>query len=62
MLAALFCGVVGLWVPGALGLGLDVIPDFLTNNLPIAAVVILVITKLVLTGPRLRHAGDRYRL
>ena len=49
MLAALFCGVVGLWVPGALGLGLDVIPDFLTNNLPIAAVVILVITKLVLT-------------
>ena len=49
ILAALFCGLVGLWVPGALGLGIDVIPDFLNNNLPLAAVVILVITKLVLT-------------
>jgi len=49
ILAALFCGLVGLWVPRALGLGLDVIPDFLSNNLPIAAVIILVITKLVLT-------------
>jgi CIC family chloride channel protein len=49
ILAALFCGLVGLWVPGALGLGLDVIPDFLGNNLPVATVIILVITKLMLT-------------
>tara|TARA_Y100001960_G_C14766321_1_gene877169 strand:- start:643 stop:1893 length:1251 start_codon:yes stop_codon:yes gene_type:complete len=48
-LGAIFCGLMGLWVPGALGLGLDVIPDFLGNNLPVATVVILVTTKLVLT-------------
>lgn len=49
ILAAIVCGVVGVWVPGALGLGLDVIPDLLHNNLAVTTIVILVISKLFLT-------------
>ena len=47
ILAAIVCGVVGIWFPGALGL--DVIPDLLHNNLTVTTIVILVITKLPLT-------------
>ena len=49
ILAALLCAFVGLWVPGALGLGIEVIQDFLSNSLPAAAVLILIVAKLVLT-------------
>ena len=49
ILAALLCAFVGLWVPGALGLGIDVVQDFLSNSLPVAAVLILIVAKLVLT-------------
>jgi len=49
ILAALLCAFVGLWVPGALGLGIDVVQDFLSNSLPAAAVLILIAAKLVLT-------------
>ena len=51
ILAAIVCGVVGIWFPGelGLGLGLDVIPDLLHNNLAVTTIVILVITKLLLT-------------
>ncbi len=49
ILAALLCAFVGLWVPGALGLGIDVVRDFLSNSLPVAAVLILIVAKLVLT-------------
>lgn len=49
ILAALLCACVGLWVPGALGLGIEVIQDFLSNSLPAAAVLILIVAKLVLT-------------
>lgn len=49
ILAALLCAFVGLWVPGALGLGIEVIQDFLSNSLPAAAVLILIAAKLVLT-------------
>ena len=49
ILAALLCALVGLWVPGALGLGIDVVQDFLSNSLPVAAVLILIVAKLVLT-------------
>ena len=49
ILAALLCACVGLWVPGALGLGIDVVQDFLSDSLPAAAVLILIAAKLVLT-------------
>ncbi|MED5249215.1 MAG: chloride channel protein [Pseudomonadota bacterium] len=49
IVAALLCALVGLWVPGALGLGIDVVQDFLSNSLPVAAVLILIAAKLVLT-------------
>ena len=49
ILAALLCALVGLWVPGALGLGIEVIQDFLSNSLSVAAVLILIVAKLVLT-------------
>jgi len=49
ILAALLCAFIGFWVPGALGLGIDVVRDFLSNSLPMAAVLILIVTKLVLT-------------
>jgi len=49
ILAALLCAFVGFWVPGALGLGIDVVRDFLSNSLPVVAVLILIVTKLVLT-------------
>ena len=49
IVAALLCACVGLWVPGALGLGIDVVQDFLSNSLPVAAVLILIVAKLVLT-------------
>ena len=49
IVAALLCALVGLWVPGALGLGIDVVQDFLSNSLPVAAVLILIVAKLVLT-------------
>jgi len=49
ILAALLCALVGLWVPGALGLGIEVIQDFLSNSLSVAAVLILIAAKLVLT-------------
>ena len=49
ILAALLCAFVGLWVPGALGLGIDAVQDFLSNSLPAAAVLILIAAKLVLT-------------
>lgn len=49
ILAALLCAFVGLWVPGALGLGIDVVQDFLSDSLPAAAVLILIAAKLVLT-------------
>ena len=49
ILAALLCAFVGLWVPGALGLGIDVVQDFLSDSLPAAAVLILIVAKLVLT-------------
>lgn len=49
ILAALLCACVGLWVPGALGLGIDVVQNFLSDSLPAAAVLILIAAKLVLT-------------
>ena len=49
IVAALLCACVGLWVPGALGLGIEVIQDFLSNSLSVAAVLILIAAKLVLT-------------
>ena len=49
ILAALLCACLGLWVPGALGLGIDVVQDFLSDSLPAAAVLILIAAKLVLT-------------
>ena len=49
ILAALLCALVGLWVPGALGLGIDVVQDFLSDSLPAATVLILIAAKLVLT-------------
>ena len=49
ILAAFLCALVGLWVPGALGLGIDVVQDFLSDSLPAAAVLILIAAKLVLT-------------
>ena len=49
ILAALLCAFVGLWVPGALGLGIEVVQDFLSDRLPAAAVLILIAAKLVLT-------------
>ena len=49
ILAALLCACVGLWVPGALGLGIDVVQDFLSDSLPAAAVLILIAAKLVLS-------------
>ena len=49
IVAALLCALVGLWVAGALGLGIDVVQDFLSNSLPVAAVLILIAAKLVLT-------------
>ena len=49
ILAALLCACLGLWVPGALGLGIDVVQNFLSDSLPAAAVLILIAAKLVLT-------------
>ena len=60
IVAVLLCAFVGFWVPDALGLGLDVVQDFLSNSLPMAAVLILVVTKLMLTVACVRtglHGG-----
>ncbi|MBT3705839.1 MAG: chloride channel protein [Proteobacteria bacterium] len=47
--AALFCGLLGILVPGALGLGIDVIADLLHDNVAITAVVVLVLAKIIFT-------------
>lgn len=47
VVGAVIFGVIGLFVPRALGVGYDVIGDLLTDRLAVGAVVLLVIAKLV---------------